>query len=141
MEFLEELRVEMSPQTNILKEQLLAPLNIHKNNVVLGILEPTKVSLKQLDCLGNVDVLPATITDAPKTEVESLSDFLIALIRDAELVFDGVVLGELLVDALIVLEHLVKVKNIRVSKKACDLVLQDVLWERGEDRHLGLQGG
>jgi hypothetical protein len=56
-------------------------------------------------------------------------------------VFDGVVLGELLVDALIVLEHLVKVKNIRVSKKVRDLVLQHVLWERGEDGHLGLQGG
>jgi hypothetical protein len=86
-------------------------------------------------------VVPPTITDAPKTEVESSSDFLIGRIREADLVFDGVVLGELLVDALIVLEHLVKVKNIRVSKKVRDLVLQHVLWERGEDGHLGLQGG
>jgi hypothetical protein len=135
-----ELHVFLGPLGDALEEALLAPPGVHEDDVVLGILEPRKVPLEELHRLRRVDLGPAVV-EAAEAELEVAGKGVVGVVGELELVLGRVVRGELLVDALVVLEHLVPVEAREGVEVVVDLVLEHVLREGGKDGHLCRGGG
>jgi len=68
-----------------------------------------------------------------EVDLVALDNVIVLLLEDVERVLERKVGGQLLPDALVLLDDLVEGDNVAVVEEAGDLVLQHVLGELGED--------